>query len=27
MNLSSDDFELFGLPRRHALDEAALDRR
>ena len=27
MNLSSDDFELFGLPRRHALDEAALDVR
>jgi molecular chaperone HscB len=27
MNLSSDDFELFGLPRRHSLDDAALDIR
>jgi molecular chaperone HscB len=27
MNLQSDDFELFGLPRRHALDRAALDER
>ncbi len=27
MNLSSDDFELFGLPRRFALDAAALDMR
>lgn len=27
MKLSSDDFELFGIPRRHALDRAALDAR
>lgn len=27
MNLSSDDFEVFGLPRRFALDRAALDAR
>ena len=27
MRLDSDDFELFGLPRRHALDLAALDAR
>lgn len=27
MNLSSDDFELFGIPRRFALDRAALDAR
>ena len=27
MKLDSDDFELFGLPRRHALDRAALDVR
>ena len=27
MNLASDDFELFGLPRRFALDRAALDER
>ena len=27
MNLSSDDFELFGLPRRFAQDRAALDAR
>ncbi len=25
MNLSDDDFTLFGLPQRHALDRAALD--
>ena len=27
MNLSSDDFELFGLPRRFALDRGELDAR
>lgn len=27
MNLTSDDFELFGLPRRFALERAALDAR
>ena len=27
MNLTSDDFELFGLPRRFAQDRAALDAR
>ena len=27
MNLQSDDFELFGLPRRHAQDRAAIDAR
>jgi len=27
MKFSSDDFELFGLPRRFALDRAALDAR
>ena len=27
MNLSSDDFELFGLPRRFALERDALDER
>jgi molecular chaperone HscB len=27
MKLDSDDFELFGIPRRHALDRAALDAR
>ncbi len=27
MNLTSDDFELFGLPRRFAQDRAALDGR
>ena len=27
MNLASDDFELFGLPRRFALDRDALDAR
>lgn len=27
MNLSSDDFELFGIPRRFAQDRAALDAR
>jgi len=27
MNLSSDDFELFDLPRRFALDKATLDAR
>ena len=27
MKLDSDDFELFGLPRQHALDRAALDAR
>ncbi|MBS0609541.1 MAG: Fe-S protein assembly co-chaperone HscB [Proteobacteria bacterium] len=27
MNLQSDDFELFGLPRRFAQDRAALDAR
>ena len=27
MNLDSDDFELFGLPRRFALDRAELDAR
>jgi molecular chaperone HscB len=27
MKLSSDDFELFGLPRRQGLDRAALDDR
>ncbi|MBS0447907.1 MAG: Fe-S protein assembly co-chaperone HscB [Proteobacteria bacterium] len=27
MRLDSDDFELFGLPRRYALDRAALDQR
>ncbi len=27
MKLDSDDFELFGLPRRHALDRGALDTR
>lgn len=27
MNLSSDDFELFGLPRRFALDRSLLDER
>jgi molecular chaperone HscB len=27
MKLDSDDFELFGLPRRFALDRAALDAR
>lgn len=27
MKLSSDDFELFGLPRRFVLDRAALDTR
>ncbi len=27
MKLDSDDFELFGLPRRHAQDRAALDER
>jgi molecular chaperone HscB len=25
MKLDSDDFELFGIPRRHAIDRAALD--
>lgn len=27
MNLQSDDFELFGLPRRYAQDRAAIDAR
>jgi molecular chaperone HscB len=27
MNLSDDDFTLFGLPQRHALDRADLDQR
>ena len=27
MKLDSDDFELFGLPRRHALDRTELDAR
>ena len=27
MKLDSDDFELFGIPRRHALDRSALDAR
>jgi len=27
MKLDSDDFELFGIPRLHALDRAALDAR
>lgn len=27
MNLQSDDFELFGLPRTHAQDRAVLDER
>lgn len=27
MNLGDDDFTLFGLPRQHALDRAALDAR
>jgi molecular chaperone HscB len=27
MKLDSDDFELFGLPRRHALERAELDAR
>jgi molecular chaperone HscB len=27
MNLNDDDFTLFGLPPRHALDRAALDKR
>ena len=27
MNLSDDDFTLFGLPRRHALERAELDAR
>ena len=27
MKLDSDDFELFGTPRQHALDRAALDAR
>ncbi len=27
MKLDSDDFELFDLPRRHAIDRAALDAR
>ncbi len=27
MKLDSDDFELFGIPRQHALDRAALDAR
>ena len=27
MTLSDDDFSLFGLPRRHALDRGALDER
>ncbi len=27
MNLADDDFTLFGLPRRHALDRAELDAR
>lgn len=27
MNLQSDDFELFGVPRRYAQDRAALDAR
>lgn len=27
MKIDSDDFDIFGLPRRHALDTAALDAR